>query len=184
MGFNQAPALPYRNLGIVEDGDTASQAIEKDKYVIWKGGNYFAKTDILQGETFVVGTNLTEIPDGALNGIIDALNSNLTNKAITLTSASQSNYTLSNMRARRNGNMIMISTTVNVVSPATSYGGVAVFTGLPTPSMPLSQIFPSWENDSSTTNSLRVYVNGDGTIGFRHGIANHTYDVYLIYPLA
>ena len=75
MGFNQAPALPYRNLGIVQDGDTASQAIEKDKYVIWKGGNYFAKTDILQGETFVVDTNLTEIPDGAINGIVDALNS-------------------------------------------------------------------------------------------------------------
>ena len=76
MGFNQAPALPYRNLGIVEDGDTASRAISKGKYVIWKGKNYFAKTDILQGETFVEDTNLTEIPDGALNGIADALNSN------------------------------------------------------------------------------------------------------------
>ena len=29
MGYTQVPALPYRNLGIVEDGDTASQAIEK-----------------------------------------------------------------------------------------------------------------------------------------------------------
>ena len=74
MGFSQAPALPYGELGIVEDGDTASQAIEKDKYVIWKGGNYFAKTDILQGETFVVDTNLTEITEGAINGLAEALN--------------------------------------------------------------------------------------------------------------
>ena len=73
MGFNQAPALPYRNLGIVEDGDTASQAIEKDKYVIWKGQNYFTKTDILQGETFVVDTNLTAMPEGVINGIVDTL---------------------------------------------------------------------------------------------------------------
>ena len=77
MGFNQAPALPYRNLGIVQDGDTASQAIEKDKYIIWKGSNYFAKTDILQGETFVVDTNLTAMPEGVINGIVDALNASL-----------------------------------------------------------------------------------------------------------
>jgi len=77
MGFDQAPALPYRNLGIVQDGDTASQSIQKDKYVIWKGGNYFAKTDILQGETFVVDTNLTEITEGAINGIVSALNASI-----------------------------------------------------------------------------------------------------------
>lgn len=77
MGFNQAPALPYSKLGIVEDGDTASQAIEKDKYVIWKGKNYFAKTDILQGETFVVNTNLTEITEGAINGLAEAWNASL-----------------------------------------------------------------------------------------------------------
>lgn len=78
MGFLQAPGLPYSKLGIPEDGDAASRAISKGKYVIWKGKNYFAKTDILQGETFVEDTNLTEIPDGALNGIADALNASLT----------------------------------------------------------------------------------------------------------
>ena len=77
MGFSQAPGLPYSKLGISEDGDAASRAISKGKYVIWKGKNYFAKTDILQGETFVEDTNLTEIPDGALNGIADALNASM-----------------------------------------------------------------------------------------------------------
>lgn len=78
MGFNQAPTLPYNKLGIIEDGDTASQSIEKDKYVVWKGNNYFAKTDILQGEAFVVDTNLTEVTEGAINGIVDALHASLT----------------------------------------------------------------------------------------------------------
>lgn len=77
MGFSQAPGLPYSKLGIPEDGDTASRAISKGKYVIWKGKNYFAKTDILQGETFVEDTNLTEIPDGVLNGIVDALDASM-----------------------------------------------------------------------------------------------------------
>lgn len=99
MGFDQAPALPYRNLGIVEDSDTASQAIEKDKYIIWKGGNYFAKTDILQGETFVVDTNLTEIPDGAINGIVEAL------------SASLDSYTSGNFHAYKYSNFVMIQAT-------------------------------------------------------------------------
>ena len=78
MGFSQAPALPYSKLGIVEDGDTASQAIEKDKYVIWKGKNYFAKTDILQGETFVVDTNLIEVTEGAINGLVEMLTASST----------------------------------------------------------------------------------------------------------
>lgn len=77
MGFSQAPGLPYSKLGIPEDGDTASRAISKGKYVIWKGKNYFAKNDILQGETFVEDTNLTEIPEGAINGIADELKKTL-----------------------------------------------------------------------------------------------------------
>lgn len=77
MGFSQAPGLPYSKLGIPEDGDVASRAISKGKYIIWKGKNYFAKTDILQGETFVEDTNLTEIPDGALNGIAEELSASL-----------------------------------------------------------------------------------------------------------
>lgn len=76
-----APSLPYGKMGYVEDGDYASRAYEKDEYIIWKGGNYFAKTDILQGAEFVVDTNLTAIPEGVVNGImakVSALNDHLT----------------------------------------------------------------------------------------------------------
>lgn len=76
--FRQAPSFAYHDLGIVEDGDTASQAIEKDKFVIWKGASYFASTDILQGATLEEDVNLTAIPDGVINGVVSALNNKLT----------------------------------------------------------------------------------------------------------
>ena len=74
--YRQAPSFAYHDLGIVEDGDTASQAIEKDKFVIWKGASYFASTAIMQGETLEEDVNLTAIPDGVINGVVSALNNN------------------------------------------------------------------------------------------------------------
>ena len=75
--FRQAPSFPYHDLGIVEDGTTASRAISKDAYVIWKGSSYFASTDILQGATLEEDVNLTAIPDGVINGVVNTANSNL-----------------------------------------------------------------------------------------------------------
>lgn len=75
--FRQAPSFPYHDLGIVEDGNTASRAISKDAFVIWKGSSYFASTDILQGATLEEDVNLTAIPDGVINGVVSALNNNL-----------------------------------------------------------------------------------------------------------
>ena len=72
--FRQAPSFPYHELGIVEDGTTASRAISKDAFVIWNGSSYFASTDILQGATLEEDVNLTAIPDGVINGVISALN--------------------------------------------------------------------------------------------------------------
>ena len=75
--FRQAPSFPYHDLGIVEDGTTASRAISKDAYVIWKGASYFASTDILQGATLEEDVNLTAIPDGVINGVVSALNNKI-----------------------------------------------------------------------------------------------------------
>ena len=84
--FRQAPSFPYHDLGIVEDGNTASRAISKDAYVIWKGESYFASTDILQGATLEEDVNLTAIPDGVINGVVDAVNSNFTTGTAQLSS--------------------------------------------------------------------------------------------------
>lgn len=81
--FRQAPSFPYHDLGIVEDGNTASRAISKDSYVIWKGESYFASTDILQGATLEENVNLTAIPDGVINGVVDAVNNKTTTDEIS-----------------------------------------------------------------------------------------------------
>ena len=63
-------------LGIVEDGNTATQAIAKGQYVIWKDALYTADAPISIGETLASSggsKNLTAKPEGGLN----ALNSNL-----------------------------------------------------------------------------------------------------------
>lgn len=86
--FRQAPSFPYHDLGIVEDGNTASRAISKDAYVIWKGSSYFASTDILQGATLEEDVNLTAIPDGVINGVVEAVNNNLNPTSIVLSSGS------------------------------------------------------------------------------------------------
>ena len=62
-----------RCIAIVEDGDTASQAIASGKYVIWKGNAYKASTAISQGDTLSL-SNLTAVSDGIGN----ELNSNFT----------------------------------------------------------------------------------------------------------
>lgn len=62
-------------IAIVEDTDTASQAIASGKYVMWKGDLYKASSAIAQGATLSSesGGNLTVVSDGGLN----ELNSNI-----------------------------------------------------------------------------------------------------------
>ena len=76
-----------RCIAIVEEGNTASQAIGSGKYVMWKGNLYTADTAISSGTTLAASggsKNLTAVPDGGyndLNGKISTLNSNFTETA-------------------------------------------------------------------------------------------------------
>lgn len=57
----------------IEDSDTASQNINKGKFVIWKNKLHQAQSNISSGDT-LSNTNLgTEIQDGGLNSINDKL---------------------------------------------------------------------------------------------------------------
>lgn len=71
--LNRAVNAVNGNIGIVENGDTASQNITEGQFVIWKGVLYTASAAIASGATLAVGTNLTAVSDGAAN----ALNSKL-----------------------------------------------------------------------------------------------------------
>ena len=55
-----------RCIAIVEDGDTASQAIASGKFVIWKGNPCKASTAISAGAT-LSNSNLTALNDGIGN---------------------------------------------------------------------------------------------------------------------
>lgn len=74
-----------RCIAIVEEGNTASQAIGSGKYVMWKGNLYTADTAISSGTTLAASggsKNLTAVADGGyndLNGKISTLNSNKPN---------------------------------------------------------------------------------------------------------
>ena len=59
-----------RAIAIVEDTDTASQAISSGKYVMWKGVLTKASSNIAQGAT-LSSSNLTAISEGGINAIAD-----------------------------------------------------------------------------------------------------------------
>lgn len=80
--LNRSVNAVNSNIGIVENGDTASQNITAGQYVIWKGALYTASVAIASGATLAVGTNLTAVSGGAAN----ALNSHFKMQDITISS--------------------------------------------------------------------------------------------------
>ena len=69
------------DLGIVEDGDTATHTIAQGQYVIWQGALYTADAAIASGTTLAASggnKNLTAVENGGLN----ALNSNLSIRVV------------------------------------------------------------------------------------------------------
>ena len=82
----QAIALERATGGIVQDGNTATQAISAGEFVNWKGYLYTADSAISVGATFAAsgaGKNLTAVSKGGFN----ALNSKISNiKKATLLS--------------------------------------------------------------------------------------------------
>lgn len=60
------------DLGIVEDGDTATHTIAQGQYVIWQGALYTADAAIASGTTLAASggnKNLTAVENGGLNAL-------------------------------------------------------------------------------------------------------------------
>lgn len=78
-----------QTLGIVEEGNTATQAISAGQYVVWKGKLYTADANISIGTTLAAtggSKNLTEKTSGGLNdlkSVTDTLNSKIANLLTT-----------------------------------------------------------------------------------------------------
>lgn len=67
-----------QDIGIVEDTDTATHAINDGQYVIWKGNLYTANSAIAI-DTVLSTSNLTAVNNGGLNNLKNDLNTNITN---------------------------------------------------------------------------------------------------------
>lgn len=61
------------DLGIVEDGNTATHSITAGQYVIWKGNLYTASSAIATGTTLST-SNLTAVSNGGLNSLNEQIN--------------------------------------------------------------------------------------------------------------
>ena len=68
------------NIALVQNGDTATQAISKDQLVVWKGVLKKATANIASGAT-LSGSNLS---DDTIAAELAALNSNITNLGVTV----------------------------------------------------------------------------------------------------
>ena len=64
----QSLAATKGDIGIVEDGNTATHTIPAGYYVIWKGALKTASVAIPSGTT-LSSSNLTDVPDGGLNSL-------------------------------------------------------------------------------------------------------------------
>lgn len=118
-------------------------------------------------------------------GLLKSLFDGFSAEDISPTVISQSSYGLSGANFVKIGNIMFVYFIAVVSNRETQYGGLVCYRDLPKPKFPFTQIFTPWVNVISTaTETLRVYVNDNGTIGLRHGYANATYDVFLVYPLA
>ena len=186
MGFIPAPALPYDGIGIVEDGNTASRAISKDQIVIWKGDNYYAKTDILQGASFVVNTNLTAIPDGVVNRLVESVKSvsdhivqSTTLHPITLESVNN-NFTGTKYFDEMNGLVYITAVFYNnagVCAANTQYGFATLPTGYRPTDTTIIQGF-TVDANNSTFGNADMTIATDGTIKIRTRSVNSSSALY------
>lgn len=71
------------DLGIVEDGNTATHSITAGQYVIWKGNLYTASSAIATGTTLST-SNLTAVSNGGLNSLNEQI-ATVNSKKITQT---------------------------------------------------------------------------------------------------
>lgn len=60
----------FEMIGIVQNTDNATQAIDEGSFVAWKGKLYTASTDIAIGDAFEISTNLASVANGGFNNLI------------------------------------------------------------------------------------------------------------------
>lgn len=100
----QSLAAVKSDMGIVEDGNTATHTIAAGQYVIWKGALYTASAAIPAGTTLST-SNLTAVSGGGLNALNGKIDGFLARTSIANFSANNDTWT-----ATSNGFVNVIAT--------------------------------------------------------------------------
>lgn len=101
------------DLGIVEDGNTATHSITAGQYVIWKGNLYTASSAIAIGTTLST-SNLTAVSNGGLNSLNDQI-ATVNNNTGKVTLSSEVYY-------QKRGNVCTVWCNNRAFSSTTSFG--------------------------------------------------------------
>lgn len=117
-----------RCIGIVEDTDTASQAIASDKYVIWKGDICKSTSAISEGDT-LSSSNLSAVNDGVGNDLSQAIANLSPSEYSTTGITASSGVSITQGGYFMIGSVCFVMMVLSNTSSIAQYG--QLFTGLP-----------------------------------------------------
>lgn len=161
------------DIGIVEDGNTATHTIAAGQYVIWKGALYIASAAIPSGTTLST-SNLTAVSDGGLN----SLNANFTDNQYSTSGLYTSNCSIDAGGYHKFGKMVIVN--LRIVANASSFD----VTGLPAYDNILNKNIVSCSianvGDSAYESGLFAYINRTGKLS-AIGTSNKTYAISAVY---
>ena len=168
----QAIALERATGGIVQDGNTATQAISAGEFVNWKGYLYTADSAISVGATFAAsgaGKNLTAVSKGGFN----ALNSKLTVQSPTIT-VNTTDHSGSVVHCYQIGKIVMVNASVK--NPSSSSDDDTLATGLPIPKATVYAAISRATGDSGIAT-----INTSGKLTVKANSASGTYYLNCVY---
>ena len=97
------------NFALVQNGDTATQAISKDQLVVWKGVLKKASANIASGATL----SSSNLSDDTIAAELAALNSKIEKVEISNFITAESGYTVSDPKAYKAGNVLTLCFTIS-----------------------------------------------------------------------
>ena len=184
----QSLAAVKSDMGIVEDGNTATHTISAGQYVIWKGALYTASAAIPSGTT-LSSSNLTAVSDGGLN----ALNGKFARSGTFTLTTRSGTYTdgiyYQNLRWARSGNIVIIGGDFKLSGTPDASHMYAIFSGLPFKVTDVlsggvarvsnsGKLLNGLRATQADTNWLSIYFQSpDGTFP----TADNVIEIYMVY---
>ena len=167
-----SPDAVNQNIGYVENGSTASRNYNDGDFIIWNGLVYIADGPIASGASLAVGTNLTAVPGGAANALMETLS-----PSNYITPTLGTDISLTSGGYQQIGKIVIVAIRMYVNSPQT-----VLCTGLPipvhNPNVSAGQALCIF---ASNLTSNTIYLNSYGNIIASTDISNNNVIVSGVY---